>query len=353
MIMKKRYLVLGCGEVFEGEAFGADCETVGELVFTTGMCGYIETLTDPSYYGQIVMQTFPLIGNYGMIREDCEVECALRGYVVREHCENPSNFRSEGTLDSFLREKGIPGICGIDTRRVTEIIRETGVMNAAICSAPEVALDRINGYTIENAVASVSCREPYTLPAVGEQRFRVALIDYGAKRNIARELCRRGCALTVYPHTVGAAEILGGGYDGVMLSNGPGDPSENVYEISVIAEMFGRLPIFGICLGHQLLALSQGGQTVKLKYGHRGGNQPVREVGGARTYITSQNHGYAVLSDTVSGGRESYVNANDGSCEGMDYPRAFSVQFHPEACSGPRDAGFLFDRFISLMEDDR
>lgn len=353
--IKKRYLVLGNGEVFEGRAFGADCDTVGELVFTTGMCGYIETLTDPSYYGQIVLQTFPMIGNYGMIPADEEGEPALRGYVVREWCEQPSNFRCEGTVDEFLRRHGIPGICGIDTRRVTEIIRESGVMNAAICSAPPASNADILGYTIKDAVAAVSCREPHTLPAEGKAKYRVALIDYGAKRNIARELCRRGCTVTVYPHTVCADEILGGGYDGVMLSNGPGDPSENTREIAVIGELFGRLPIFGICLGHQLLALSQGGQTVKLKYGHRGGNQPAREVGGSRTYITSQNHGYAVVSDTVRDGRESYVNANDGSCEGMDYPqaRAFSVQFHPEACSGPRDAGFLFDRFISMMEDDR
>ena len=241
--IKKRYLVLGNGEVFEGRAFGADCDTVGELVFTTGMCGYIETLTDPSYYGQIVLQTFPMIGNYGMIPADEEGEPALRGYVVREWCEQPSNFRCEGTVDEFLRRHGIPGICGIDTRRVTEIIRESGVMNAAICSAPPASNADILGYTIKDAVAAVSCREPHTLPAEGGEKYRVALIDYGAKRNIARELCRRGCTVTVYPHTVCAEEILGGGYDGVMLSNGPGDPSENTREIAVIGELFGRLHI--------------------------------------------------------------------------------------------------------------
>ena len=349
----KRYLVLENGEVFAGLAFGAPCDTVGELVFTTGMNGYIETLTDPSYCGQIVLQTFPLIGNYGIIPADFEGKCCVRGYVVREQCTTPSNFRCEETLDAFLKENHIPGIAGIDTRAVTRILREAGTMNAAICDTVPDDLAPLRAYRITDPVPQVTTPEPYTLRPEGSVLHSVALIDYGAKRNIARELCRRGCTVTVYPHTVCAEEILGGGYDGVMLSNGPGDPSENTREIAVIGELFGRLPIFGICLGHQLLALSQGGQTVKLKYGHRGGNQPAREVGGCRTYITSQNHGYAVKNDSLPDNAVlRFINLNDGTCEGVSYQDfpGFSVQFHPEACPGPNDSEFLFEEFINMME---
>lgn len=349
--MKRRFLVLENGQVFEGEAFGADTECVGELVFTTGMCGYLETLTDPSYFGQIVLQTFPLIGNYGVIPADFEGACHVRGYVVREWCESPSNFRCEGTLDAFLRERGVPGICGLDTREITKIIRESGVMNAIICDAPPADLASVRSYIVRQAVERVSCTQISVSAPVGERKFRVALMDYGAKRNIARELSLRGCEVTVFPCSASAQDILSGGFDGVMLSNGPGDPAENTFQIAQIANLFGKLPLFGICLGHQLMALSQGGKTVKLKYGHRGVNQPVRDLAGVRTYITSQNHGYAVVSDSVPGGRTRFVNANDGTCEGMDYEdaSAFSVQFHPEACSGPRDTSFLFDRFCNLM----
>lgn len=351
---KRRYLVTGDGQVFEGYAFGADCACVGELVFTTGMCGYMETLTDPSYYGQIVLQTFPLIGNYGAIPEDAEGACSLRGYVVREVCDEPSNFRCGGTLDAYLREQGVPGICGIDTRQLTRILREHGVMNAALCDTLPADMTAICGYAVRGAVEAVSVGQPYTVQGSGS-RFRVALIDYGAKKNIVRELCRRGCDVTVLPCTATAESILAGGYDGIMLSNGPGDPAENELQIGEIARLFGRVPMFGICLGHQLMALSQGGRTVKLKYGHRGANQPVRDLSGAgnRTYITSQNHGYAVVSDSIPKGvgQVRYVNANDGTCEGVDYPasRAFSVQFHPEACAGPHDTTFLFDRFCAMM----
>ena len=348
--MKKRYLVLEDGQVFEGDAFGADVDTVGELVFTTGMCGYMETLTDPSYYGQIVLHTFPLIGNYGAIPEDAEGQCCVRGYVVQEWCVEPSNFRSQGAIDGWLKQAGIPGISGVDTRQLTRIIREHGVMNAVLCDTLPAELAAVKGYSVQNAVAAVTTAATYTVPT-DHPRFRVALIDYGAKKNILRELCRRGCTVTVYPASVTAEELLQGGYDGVMLSNGPGDPAENTAQIAEIAKLFGKLPLFGICLGHQLMALSQGGQTVKLKYGHRGVNQPVRDVQGTSTYITSQNHGYAVVSDSLTAGTVRYVNANDGTCEGVDYPesRAFSVQFHPEACAGPRDTSFLFDRFCELM----
>ena len=346
----KRYLILEDGTVFEGKAFGADVSAVGELVFTTGMCGYIETLTDESYFGQIVLQTFPLIGNYGIIEEDFEGECSVKAYAVREVCEKPSNFRCQKTLDTFLKEMGIPGICGIDTRAVTKRIREKGVMNAAVADEIPADLEFIKGYKIVNAVENVTCKQGAVYNESG--KYSVALIDYGAKRNIIRELVKRGCKVTVLPAFTAAEDILKLNPDGVMLSNGPGDPAENTCQINEIKKLAGNVPIFGICLGHQLLSLALGAKTEKLKYGHRGVNQPVKEVNGARTYITSQNHGYAVVSESVKKGEISFINANDGTCEGINYPdiKAFSVQFHPEACSGPRDTAFLFDRFIKLME---
>ena len=350
--MKKGYLILQDGQVFEGVRFGAETDTVGELVFTTGMCGYIETLTDPSYAGQIVMQTYPLIGNYGIIREDFEGACCVRGYVVREWCDAPSNFRTDCDLDTFLKEQGVPGLYGVDTRELTRIIREHGVMNAAICDEVPADLTPIETYAVTGVVEAVSCREASVHPAEGDERFRVSLLNYGAKRNIVRELQKRGCTVTVLPATTSAEEILAADPNGVMLSNGPGDPAENVYQIEQIRKLLGKVPMFGICLGHQLTALAAGGSTYKLKYGHRGVNQPVRDVEGVRTYITSQNHGYAVDSDTVKLGRVRFANANDGTCEGIDYPelKAFTVQFHPEACTGPKDTSFLFDRFVDLMK---
>ena len=353
--MKKGYLILQDGQVFEGFRFGAEADTVGELVFTTGMCGYIETLTDPSYAGQIVMQTYPLIGNYGIIREDFEGACCVKGYVVREYCDTPSNFRTDCDLDTYLKEQGVPGLCGVDTRELTRIIREHGVMNAAICDEIPADLTPIKTYAITGVVEAVSCKEPDRYPAEGEECFRVSLIDYGAKRNIVRELQKRGCTVTVLPASTSAEEILAAGPDGVMLSNGPGDPAENTYQIEQIRKLLGKVPMFGICLGHQLTALAAGGSTYKLKYGHRGVNQPVRDLNGVRTYITSQNHGYAVDGDTVKLGKVRFVNANDGTCEGIDYPelKAFTVQFHPEACTGPKDTSFLFDQFVELMKGGR
>ena len=353
--MKKGYLILQDGQVFEGVRFGAETDTVGELVFTTGMCGYVETLTDPSYAGQIVMQTYPLIGNYGIIREDFEGACCVKGYVVREYCDTPSNFRTDCDLDTYLKEQGVPGLCGVDTRELTRIIREHGVMNAAICDEIPADLTPIKTYAITGVVEAVSCKEPDHYQAEGEERFRVSLLDYGAKRNIVRELQKRGCTVTVLPATTSAEEILAADPDGVMLSNGPGDPAENTYQIEQIRKLLGKVPMFGICLGHQLTALAAGGSTYKLKYGHRGVNQPVRDLNGVRTYITSQNHGYAVDGDTVKLGKVRFVNANDGTCEGIDYPelKAFTVQFHPEACTGPKDTSFLFDQFVELMKGGR
>ena len=275
--------------------------------------------------------------------------------MVREYCGAPSNFRTDCDLDTFLKEEGVPGLFGVDTRELTRIIREHGVMNAAICDEIPADLTPIETYAVTGVVEAVSCKESSVHPAEGEERFRVSLLDYGAKRNIVRELQKRGCTVTVLPASTSAEEILAADPDGVMLSNGPGDPAENVYQIEQIRKLLGRVPMFGICLGHQLTALAAGGSTYKLKYGHRGVNQPVRDVEGVRTYITSQNHGYAVDSDTVKLGKVRFANANDGTCEGIDYPelKAFTVQFHPEACTGPKDTSFLFDRFVELMKGGR
>ena len=373
----KAYLVLENGMVFEGRAIGywpdSDAEAaVGELVFTTGMTGYLETLTDPSYAGQIIMQTFPMIGNYGVISQDFEGKSFAKGYVVHELCEEPSNFRSEGKLDAFLKEQGIPGICGVDTRALTRLIRENGVMNACLYQSSEFKVqsanmpglpERIREYQVKNVVAEVSTKEMLEFGpgsptsaacscAEGET-LHVVLIDYGAKRNIIRCLVKRGCRVTVVPHDTPAEEILALKPDGVMLSNGPGDPAENEFEVQQIAKLVGKLPVFGICLGHQLTALAMGGKTYKLKYGHRGANQPVTD--GKRTWITTQNHGYAVESESMKGTAQlSFRNANDQSCEGLEYPgkRCFTVQFHPEACAGPHDTEFLFDRFLRMMRGE-
>ena len=373
----KAYLVLENGMVYEGRAIGcwpdADAEAaVGELVFTTGMTGYLETLTDPSYAGQIIMQTFPMIGNYGVISQDFEGKSFAKGYVVHELIDTPSNFRSEGKLDAFLKEQGIPGICGVDTRALTRLIRENGVMNACLYQSSERKVqsanmpglpERIREYQVKNAVAEVSTKEVLEFGpgsptsaacscAEGET-LHVVLIDYGAKRNIIRCLVKRGCRVTVVPHDTTAEEILALKPDGVMLSNGPGDPAENEFEVQQIAKLVGKLPVFGICLGHQLTALAMGGKTYKLKYGHRGANQPVTD--GKRTWITTQNHGYAVESESMKGTAQlSFRNANDQSCEGLEYPgkRCFTVQFHPEACAGPHDTEFLFDRFLRMMRGE-
>ncbi|MBQ6373928.1 MAG: glutamine-hydrolyzing carbamoyl-phosphate synthase small subunit [Clostridia bacterium] len=349
--MAKAYLVLSDGTVYEGEGFGAEGASVGELVFNTGVVGYIETLTDPSYYGQIVMQTFPLIGNYGIIEADFEGDCCVRGYVVREWCDTPSNFRCEYDIDTFLKARGVPGICGVDTRAITQRLREQGVMNAMICRELPADMDALRRFAITDAVRSVSTGRTELFPAVGPKRFNVTLVDYGAKHNIERELQRRGCDVKAVPYDTTAEQILADRPDGVMLSNGPGDPAENTTCIAEIRKLLGKVPIFGICLGHQLTALAAGGRTEKLKYGHRGANQPCKDLVTGHTYITSQNHGYAVVSDSLPVGTVRFVNANDMTCEGVDYPeyRAFTVQFHPEACAGPMDTSFLFDKFTDLM----
>ena len=382
------YLILADGTVFKGKSIGAQGEIIGETVFTTGMTGYLETLTDPSYYGQIVTQTFPLMGNYGVIPEDFESKKSwVRGYIVREICDKPSNFRCEYNLDSFLKNQNIIGICGIDTRALTKKLRESGVMNGMIISSdecPEITeslLSKIKSFKIEQAVETVSCSESNsdlkfnsvakTWPETNHNVYkikkpvRIVLWDFGAKYNIQRELEKRGAEVIVVPYSYTAEDILKLNPDGIMLSNGPGDPADNVgiiREINKLCEYNLRLsgeatrnslPIFGICLGHQMLALARGAKTSKLKYGHRGGNHPVKDMETGRVYISSQNHGYAVENDTLPSYAElAFTNSNDGTCEGITYTDipAFSVQFHPEACGGPHDTNYLFDKFVNMID---
>ena len=400
----KAFLILADGTVFEGKSIGATGSTIGETVFTTGMTGYLETLTDPSYYGQIVTQTFPLIGNYGDIPVDYESKKSwVRGYIVRELCEQPSNFRCSGQLNDFLKAQGIIGICGIDTRSLTKRLRESGVMNGMIVSGknaenlrPQELLAKIKDYKITDAVKLVQTKEgevspcapassaspavAYATLSAGEHPRNaphVVLFDFGAKLNIQRELEKRGCKVTVVPYNTTAEEVLKMHPDGIMLSNGPGDPAENtgvIEEIRKLCEYNKQvvsirpsaysttadgsttrvIPIFGICLGHQMLALARGCRTSKLKYGHRGGNHPCKDTETGRVYITSQNHGYAVENTSLPPyAKISFFNVNDGTVEGITYTDipAFSVQFHPEACGGPHDTNFLFDRFLKMIID--
>ncbi len=351
---KKVYITLENGRTFEGRSFGAEREVVGELVFTTGMTGYIETLTDPSYYGQIVTQTFPLIGNYGMIKSDREsAKCWVTAYIVREKCDDPSNFRCEGTLEAYLKEQNVPAVYGVDTRELTKIVREAGVMPAAITFKPLKDLSVLKNYRVKGAVAAVTGQDHRV--SGPENGLKVVLYDFGAKGNIVRELEKRGCRVIEVPASTPADEALALHPDGIMLTNGPGDPAENIEIIENIKGFAGKVPVFGICLGHQLFALAMGGATRKMKYGHRGANQPVRRCDTGKIFISSQNHGYEVVSESLKGvGEVIYVNANDGTCEGVRYPEieAFTVQFHPEACGGPHDANFLFDEFLAAMKKE-
>ncbi|MCD8205889.1 MAG: carbamoyl phosphate synthase small subunit [Clostridia bacterium] len=349
----KVYITLQNGKQFEGRRFGADGDVVGELVFATGMMGYVETLTDPSYFGQIVTQTFPLIGNYGKTPDEESEKPWVSAYIVREKCDNPSNFRCEKTIDEYLRENGVVGVYDVDTRELTKIVRESGVMNAAISSSPRPDTEKISSYRIKGAVEAVSCRE---VKRYGDENgLRVVVMDCGAKDNIIRELVARGCRCMRVPYNYSAEDILALNPQGLMLANGPGDPEDNKEVIENIRKLAGKLPVFGICLGHQLFALAMGGSTKKMKYGHRGVNQPVKNLSTGRVYISSQNHGYEVISDSVKSGKLSYVNANDGTCEGFEYPdiNAYTVQFHPEACGGPRDTSFLFDKFIKNIREGK
>lgn len=393
----KAYLILEDGTIFEGNHIGVVREVVSEIVFNTSMAGYLEVLTDPSYAGQAVCMTYPLIGNYGICREDMESKRAWPdGFIVRELSRIPSNFRCDLTIQDFLTENDIPGIAGIDTRALTKILREKGTMNGMITTveylgeALDKLLPRLHAYTTGKVVEKVTCAAPYTVPASrtladngalsGSARFdreayakgerekrpslvrelngrglKVALMDFGAKDNIARSLAARGCEVTVYPALTSAEEILGSGADGVMLSNGPGDPKECVSIIEELKKLYASdMPVFAICLGHQLMALATGADTYKMKYGHRGGNHPVKDLSTGRVYISSQNHGYVVDTEHLDPAVAvpAFVNVNDGTNEGLSYTgkNIFTVQFHPEACCGPQDSGYLFDRFIEMMQ---
>ncbi len=353
----KAFLILEDGTVFSGISIGSGREIISEIVFNTSMTGYLEVLTDPSYAGQAVVMTYPLIGNYGICYEDIESERPWPdGYIVRELSRIPGNFRSENTIQHFLEEHDIPGISGIDTRALTKILREKGTMNGMITTNEdykiEEILPKLAKYSTGKVVERVTCREKYVLEGDGA---RVALLDLGIKRNIARSLNRRGCEVTVYPAFTKAEEIIASRPDGIMLSNGPGDPKECTEIIEEIKKLYRTdIPIFAICLGHQLMALANGADTYKMKYGHRGGNHPVKDLQTGRVYISSQNHGYVVDTERLdeSVAVPAFVNVNDGTNEGLRYTEKniFTVQFHPEACPGPLDSGYLFDRFLNMME---
>ena len=353
----KAFLILEDGTVFTGTSIGSTKDVISEIVFNTSMTGYLEVLTDPSYAGQAVVMTYPLIGNYG-ITPDMESKKAWPdGYIVRELSRIPSNFRSEGTIQDFLKEQDIPGIAGIDTRALTKILREKGTMNGMITTNENYNVDEIvpklKEYRVGDVVTVTTCSEKEVLPGDGP---KVALMDFGAKNNIARSLNNRGCEVTIYRAHTSAEEIIESHPDGIMLSNGPGDPETNVSIIKKIKKLSETdIPIFAICLGHQLMALAHGAKTYKLKYGHRGGNHPVKDLSNNRVYISSQNHGYAVDASTVDADvkKEAFVNVNDGTNEGLAYigKNIFTVQFHPEACPGPQDSGYLFDRFIDMMNN--
>ena len=390
----KAYLILEDGTVFEGTSIGADKEVISEIVFNTSMAGYLEVLTDPSYAGQAVCMTYPLIGNYGVCRQDCESRRPWPdGFIVRELSRMPSNFRSDCSIQEYLKEYDVPGIAGIDTRALTKILREKGTMNGMITTNEnydlEEILPKLSAYTTGKVVEKVTCAEKYEVkgakdlsengPVSGSAVFnkeafaagekekrpsmvralngagkRVALLDLGAKENIARSLAMRGCDVTVYPAGTKAEEIIADAPDGIMLSNGPGDPKECTDIIKEIRKLYETdIPIFAICLGHQLMALATGADTHKMKYGHRGGNHPVKDLSTGRVYISSQNHGYVVDTDRLDPqvAVPAFVNVNDGTNEGLRYTgkNIFTVQFHPEACPGPQDSGYLFDRFITMM----
>ncbi|HIW82780.1 MAG TPA: carbamoyl phosphate synthase small subunit [Candidatus Dorea gallistercoris] len=352
----KAFLILEDGTVFTGTSIGSQREVISEIVFNTSMTGYLEVLTDPSYAGQAVVMTYPLIGNYGVTPDMESKKAWPDGYIVRELSRMPSNFRCEGSIQDFLAKQDVPGIAGIDTRALTKILREKGTMNGMITTNEDYELEevlpKLRAYQVGDVVSKVTCREAFVLEGNGP---KVALMDFGAKNNIIRSLHQRGCQVTVYPADTAAEDIINAAPDGIMLSNGPGDPETCVSIIREIKKLYDtNIPIFAICLGHQLMALANGGKTYKLKYGHRGGNHPVKDLSSGRVYISSQNHGYAVDASTLDPAvaQEAFVNVNDGTNEGISYvgKRIFTVQFHPEACPGPQDSGYLFDRFMDMMK---
>ena len=355
----KAFLILEDGTVFTGTSIGSTRDMISEIVFNTSMTGYLEVLTDPSYAGQAVVMTYPLIGNYGITPDMESLKAWPDGYIVRELSRMPSNFRCEGTIQDFLKKYDIPGIAGVDTRALTKILREKGTMNGMITTNEnydlEEVISKLKNYKVEGVVSKVTCEEKYVLEGTGK---KVALLDLGAKKNIAKSLNDRGCEVTVYPADTTAEEIIASNPDGIMLSNGPGDPAECTSIIKEIKKLYETdIPIFAICLGHQLMALATGGTTYKLKYGHRGGNHPVKDLQTGRVYISSQNHGYVVDEDKIDPNVAvpAFKNVNDGTNEGLAYvgKNIFTVQFHPEACPGPQDSGYLFDRFLEMMGGEK
>jgi len=355
----KRQLILEDGTVFIGEGFGSNNETIGEVVFNTGMTGYQEILSDPSYCGQIVTLTYPLVGNYGINRDDFEsINPAVKGFIVKESADFPSNWRSEFSLGEYFAMKKIPGIAGIDTRKLTRIIRQYGTLKGAICGMDQVPAEVVNKLqTVSlpiDQVRQVSTKNPYPSPGRG---MRIVLVDFGMKHGILRELNKRDCDVVVVPYHTPAEEILQLRPDGIMLSNGPGDPKDVPEAVDMLQGVLGKVPLFGICLGHQLFALACGADTVKMKFGHRGSNHPVKDLSTGKIAITSQNHGYTVDTESIHGTRleVTHIALNDGTIEGLrhlDFP-AFTVQYHPEASPGPEDANGLFNRFLDMIEENK
>ena len=360
----KATLILANGSVFSGQSIGATADVVCEMVFNTSMVGYQEILTDPSYAGQGIVMSYPLIGNYGVNSEDNESGRPwAEAFVVRHLADRGSNFRCEGSVDGYLKEHGITGIQGVDTRAITRILRSQGTMNGMITCAEDFCiqdcLEKIAAYRVKGTVEAVTCKAPtvYEPTADCGSVPNVALLDYGVKRSMLGCLTGRGCRVTVFPAHTPAETILSGGFDGVLLSNGPGDPADNVEIIAELKKLYDdHIPIFGVCMGHQLLALAAGFQTRKMRFGHRGANHPVRDQHTGRTQITSQNHGYVVTRESVDPAvaEVSHINVNEGSVEGLCYkrPKCFSVQFHPEAAPGPKDTKYLFNRFVAMMRGE-
>ncbi len=359
----KATLILENGSVFSGTSIGSTSDRICEMVFNTSMTGYQEILTDPSYAGQGVVMSYPLIGNYGVNSEDNESGRPwAEAFVVRRMSSVGSNFRCEDTLDNYLKKYDITGIEGIDTRALTKILRSQGSMNGMLTCAEHFnvaeILEKLKAYRVEGTVERVSRKEAEECPAYGEQKYRVAMMDYGVKQNMIECLRHRGCHVTVFPASTPAETVLAGKFDGIMLSNGPGDPADNVAIIEEVKKLYASdVPMFAVCLGHQLMALATGAKTGRLAYGHRGGNHPVKDLAEGRVFITSQNHGYMVLADSVDPAvaEVSHINVNDGTCEGLRYkrPNCFTTQFHPEASPGPKDTEYLFDRFIASMGGDK
>ena len=356
----KATLILENSMTFTGESIGSTADRICEMVFNTSMVGYQEILTDPSYAGQGIVMSYPLIGNYGVNSEDNESSRPWgEAFVVRHLSRRGSNFRCEGDLDDYLKEHGITGIQGVDTRAITRILRSQGTMNGMITCAEHFSiqelLEPIKAYRVQGTVERVSREEVQVYPSIPRQKLRVALMDFGVKENMIRCLQARGCEVTVFPAHTTAVEIFSGKFDGVMLSNGPGDPADNVAIIAEIQELYASgIPIFAVCLGHQLMALATGAQTRKMRFGHRGANHPVKDLDAGRVFITSQNHGYVVTAESVKPevAQVSHINVNEGSVEGLRYTNGnvYTVQFHPEASPGPKDTEYLFDRFVRRME---